>query len=193
LRPRTHPEPVRLAPPVRIRSGGQSGVDRAALDFARARGVTSGGWCPAGGLAEDFATPPGLLARYPELTPTPSADPRQRTAWNVRDADVTVVITSDGSASLSPGTELTVLCARLVFERPLLRVALSDPEAGAVLGAWLEDALRAAGEGGLEVNVAGPRESESPGVHRRTLALLQQAWPRPSAPARAYPPDPPGG
>jgi hypothetical protein len=191
--PAAEPAPVRPAPPLRIRSGGQSGVDRAALDFARERGVVLGGWCPAGGLAEDFSTPPGILARYPELTATPSADPRQRTAWNVRDADATVVITLDGSAPLSPGTELTLLCARLVFERPLLRVALSDPDAGDLLGAWLEDALRAAGAGGLEVNVAGPRESEAPGVHRRTLALLRQAWPRPSAPAPGSPPGPPGG
>ena len=50
-----------------IISGGQSGVDRAALDVAIARGIAYGGWCPKGGWAEDLAVPPGLLARYPLL------------------------------------------------------------------------------------------------------------------------------
>ncbi len=185
--------PARPRGGLRIRSGGQSGVDRAALDFAVAHGVPYAGWCPAGGLAEDLTTPPGLLARYPGLRPTPEADPRQRTAWNVRDAGATVIVTPDASASLSPGTQLTEVCAHLFFTRPLRRVDLSDPGAAEALAGWLAGALEAAGEGGLEVNVAGPRESEAPGIHRRTLRLLERAWPRASAPGRARPPGPPGG
>ena len=57
-------------------SGGQSGVDRAVLDVAIARGIDYDGWCPHGGWAEDFPAPPGLLARYPKLKETPLADPR---------------------------------------------------------------------------------------------------------------------
>jgi hypothetical protein len=68
-----------------VRSGGQSGVDRAALDVAIAHSIPYSGWCPLGGWAEDFPTPPGLLAAYPQLTETPSAETEQRTAWNVRD------------------------------------------------------------------------------------------------------------
>lgn len=187
------PSPVRPGATLRLRSGGQSGVDRAALDFAVAQGISYGGWCPAGGRAEDFPTAPGLLERYPELTPTPSPDARQRTAWNVRDADVTVVVTPDGSASRSPGTEFTVVCARLIFDKPVRDVALSDVDAAPSLRAWLEDALRSAGAGGLDVNLAGPRESEAPGIHRRTRALLERAWPRPSARAPASPPALPAG
>ena len=50
----------------RIVSGGQTGADRAALDIAIELGIAYGGWCPAGGWAEDFPEPPGLLAFYPE-------------------------------------------------------------------------------------------------------------------------------
>ena len=70
-----------------IVSGGQSGVDRAALDAALARGLDAGGWCPAHRWAEDGPVP----ARYP-LRETPSADPAQRTRWNVRDSDATLVL-----------------------------------------------------------------------------------------------------
>src|SRR5215510_5032972 len=70
----------------RIVSGGQSGADRAALDFAIARGLEYGGWCPKGGWAEGFPDPPGLIARYPNLRETPERDPKQRTEWNVRDS-----------------------------------------------------------------------------------------------------------
>src|SRR4051794_34847559 len=63
----------------RIVSGGQAGVDRAALVVGRRAGITVGGWCPVDGAAEDLLEPPGVLALFPELRPTPSADPRQRT------------------------------------------------------------------------------------------------------------------
>ena len=75
-----------------IRSGGQTGVDRGALDAARAAGVPIEGWCPAGGWAEDLPEAPGLRTDYPELRETPSREPAQRTEWNVRDSDVTLII-----------------------------------------------------------------------------------------------------
>ena len=71
----------------RIRTGGQTGVDRAALDTARKYGIEICGWCPKGGWAEDCPLPPGLLADYPELRETPSAGTSQRTRWNMRDTD----------------------------------------------------------------------------------------------------------
>ena len=74
---------------MKIISGGQTGVDRAALDVAIERGVSWGGWCPKGGWAEDFPEPPGLLARYSQLVETPLAEPAQADAKpkNVRPDD----------------------------------------------------------------------------------------------------------
>ena len=48
---------------MKVTSGGQSGVDRAALDAAIACGIDYGGWCPRGGWAEDFPSPPGVLSK----------------------------------------------------------------------------------------------------------------------------------
>jgi hypothetical protein len=71
----------------RIVSGGQTGADRAALDWAIARHVPHGGWCPKGRKAED-----GVIdARY-ELMETPSDFYEERTLWNVRDSDGTVIL-----------------------------------------------------------------------------------------------------
>src|SRR5262249_43259726 len=97
--------------PIVLRSGGQSGVDRAALCLAVARGIPYAGWCPRGGWAEDFSEPPGLLTKYPHLTETPSADPAVRTEWNVRDGHATLVVAQNGVAS-SPGTRYTIACAQ---------------------------------------------------------------------------------
>ena len=89
---------------MKIISGGQTGVDRAALDVAIERGLDWGGWCPKGGWAEDFPDPPGLLAKYSHLRETPGRHPLQRTEWNVRDSDATLIITDSGGLSVSIGT-----------------------------------------------------------------------------------------
>ena len=151
---------------MKIVSGGQSGVDRAALDAALAAGVPYGGWCPAGGWAEDFPEPPGLLAAYPALRPTPSADPAERTAWNVRDSDRTLILLGAGGLAASPGTGLT----RQLAEgrgRPTLVVDALAPDAAAAIRAWLADAPP-----GLVLNVAGPRESEAPGIYDAARAVM---------------------
>ena len=83
---------------VKIRTGGQSGVDRAAMDFARECGLELCGWCPKGGWAEDYPEPPGLLRDYPELQETPSEGTEQRTRWNMRDADAILTIIPESSS-----------------------------------------------------------------------------------------------
>jgi hypothetical protein len=81
----------------RILSGGQTGVDRAALDFAIARQIPHGGWCPAGRRAAD-----GVLdARY-QLMETESSGYRQRTKRNVLDADATLIIYRDQARRRQP-------------------------------------------------------------------------------------------
>ena len=81
---------------IRIVSGGQTGVDRAALDVAIELGIPYGGWCPRGGWAEDMPAPPGLLSRYPLLRETAGSDPAERTRLNVRDSDATLVLCPGG-------------------------------------------------------------------------------------------------
>lgn len=143
-----------------IVSGGQSGVDRAALDVALELGLPVAGWCPAGRWAEDGAIP----ARYP-LRETPSPDVGQRTEWNVRDSDAVLVLTRGQPAG---GTLRTIdLAARM--NRPVFAVDVDHPPCVEALHAWL------AATGTRTLNVAGPRESESPGVGAAAAAWLRRA------------------
>lgn len=141
-----------------IVSGGQTGVDRAALDVALERGIPCGGWCPAGRWAEDGPIHP----RYP-LRETPSADPAQRTEWNVRDSDGTVLLTAAGD---SPGTALTGEIARRLG-RPVCTWPLDTPPDAVQFRRWLQaHTIRT-------LNVAGPRESESPGIQSAAAQWLR--------------------
>ena len=148
----------------RIVSGGQSGVDRAALDFAIDHGIPYGGWCPKGGWAEDFSDPPGLLTRYPGLQETPESDPRQRTEWNVRDSDATLILVRHGCAS--PGTAFTTAAAERL-SKPYLIADIDESDAAQRIVMWLENnpAIRV-------LNVAGPRESEAPGLCEAVRSIL---------------------
>jgi hypothetical protein len=142
---------------LRIVSGGQSGVDRAALDAALALRLACGGWCPLGRRAEDGP----IDARYP-LRETPSADYAERTAWNVRDSDATLILTR---GALRGGSAFTADCAR-ALGRPHRIVDLdADPDPGELRG-WL--ATRRV----RVLNVAGPRESHCPGIGALARAFL---------------------
>jgi hypothetical protein len=143
----------------KVVSGGQTGADRAALDAALTLGLPYGGWCPAGGEAEDG---PGLLDRYPALQETPSSDPSVRTAWNVRDSDATLVL-SFGPVDGSSGTSSTVSEAEQLG-RPLL---VAHPSEVDQVRRWL-----AGLPDGCTVDVAGPRESEEPGLYDAAYLLL---------------------
>ena len=92
---------------IKIVSGGQSGVDRAALDFAIRHSYPYGGWCPRGGLAEDYPDSPGLLKDYPLLRATSSSDYMERTELNVRDSDATLIIAMQIKEARSGGTGAT--------------------------------------------------------------------------------------
>ena len=107
---------------MKILSGGQTGVDRAALDAAIEKGIPCGGWCPKGGWAEDMPRPPGLLAAYPMLQETPLGDPVQRTEWNVRDSEMLLVLL-DNRGLNSSGTERAILHAH-ALGRPVLVIDL---------------------------------------------------------------------
>jgi len=88
-------------PMIKIISGGQTGVDRAALDAALESGVSVGGWCPQGRKAED-----GPIAEKYPLQELPDSGYKKRTLKNVQDSDATVIIYFE---SISGGTEKTLL------------------------------------------------------------------------------------
>lgn len=147
-------------PKFRLITGGQSGVDRAALDAALEAGIPCGGWCPAGRWAEDGP----IDAHYP-LTETPQTDPAVRTRWNVRETDATLVLTLGAE---DEGTRLALDEAE-ALGRPRLAFDLSatpDGPAARRIGDWIaEEKVRS-------LNVAGPRESNAPGIYVRSRAVI---------------------
>jgi len=146
---------------ITILSGGQTGADRAALDFALELGIAHGGWCPRGRLAEDGTIPPCY-----QLQEIPSRGYAQRTEWNVRDADATVVFSV--SPSVEGGTALTIALAKRLG-KPWLHLYGDAPLAAQNLRAFLADhSVR-------RLNVAGPRESQEPEVDAFVRAVLAAA------------------
>ncbi len=146
---------------MRIVSGGQTGVDRGALDFAVSHGIEHGGWVPRGRRAEDGPVP---LAY--SLTETKTSRYAERTRSNVLDSDGTLII-CEGRPS--GGTALT-RSAALAAGKPLLFVDISRTRTACAVKAirlWIE-------ENAVSIlNVAGPRESQRPGIYWRTQALLE--------------------
>jgi len=162
-----HPKWAGSARNITVVSGGQSGVDRAALDAAAIGALDYKGWCPGGGWAEDMPEPPGLLSKYPELRETASSAPEERTEMNVADSDATLVLLmTDEETPLSGGTRLTAELAEK-YDKPLLIADLNDPAAVEKIIAWL-----AGMPGVTALNIAGPRESESPGIYEKAKAVL---------------------
>jgi len=155
---------------MKLLSGGQSGVDRAVLDMAIERGIGYGGWCPKGGWTEDFAEPPGLLAKYPQLRETPLADPAQRTEWNVRDADACMILVDTGGLAVSAGTLLAQELAHR-YRKPLLIVNLGETDTLHRARLWLR-VQRAKHGASLKLAIGGPRESEAPGIYARTMTFI---------------------
>jgi hypothetical protein len=155
---------------MRIISGGQTGVDRAALDVAIERGMDWGGWCPKGGWAEDFPTPPGVLAKYPKLKETPLPNPVQRTEWNVRDSDAALIVTDSEGLAVSIGTKRADRWAHK-HGKPELVVSTGDVNASAHAVAWLIAQRKRFGPH-MVLSIGGPRESEAPGIYARAKALI---------------------
>jgi hypothetical protein len=156
---------------MKIVTGGQSGVDRAALDIALDRNITYAGWCPRGGWAEDFPHPPGLLAKYPLLRETPLADPAQRTEWNIRDSDAVLIIANPAGQLISSGTELARGLAQK-FQKPLLIIDVGKSNEVARAVDWLSARYSQFGST-FALGIGGPRESEAPGIYSKTLKFLQ--------------------
>lgn len=149
--------------PSKIISGGQTGVDRAALDFAINRGIPHGGWCPRGRLAED-----GVIPEKYQLSEMASAEYSERTKQNITDADATLILVNALPLTVTDGTVLTI--EEVIKQaKPHLVVSLNDlPEALSKVEEWI------ASNHFSILNIAGPRESQSPGIYSATIAFLNQ-------------------
>lgn len=147
--------------PTKIISGGQTGVDRGALDAAIALGIAHGGWCPRGRLAEDGPIP----GRY-ELHETDSPDYPVRTERNVLDSDATLILCC---GCVSGGTELTLRLAER-HHRPCMVVDLDQPLDMDPVRRWLVSHQ-------VQVlNLAGPRESQSPGIGALAAGFVRELF-----------------
>lgn len=166
-----------MARTLTIISGGQTGVDRAALDAALQVELPVDGWCPRGRLAEDGPLP----AHYP-LRETPSANYAQRTEWNVRDSDGTLILSY---GRLLGGTALTLRLADQLG-RPSLRINLAEPAqrhgAAQRIMSWIEEHSLS------RLNIAGPRGSTDPALYGLAKRLLLRFMKQASSAASASQP-----
>ena len=143
----------------KIVSGGQTGVDRAALDTAINNNIAYCGWCPRGRLAED-----GAIDEQYDLKETKSNNYAQRTEWNVRDSDGTLIL---NTGPLQGGTALTANLATLQ-NKPFLIVNLDVQPDTTVIVEWITS-------NDIKIlNIAGPRERKQPGIYKKTCQLLEK-------------------
>jgi len=148
----------------KIVAGGQSGVDTAGLSFALRYGLPHGGWCPRGRKRED-----GVIPRRFILQETPSAGYSQRTQWNVRDSDGTVIFTI--ATGLKGGSRRTAQFARRQ-RKPWLHIAAqeTDTDHAAALRRFIR-------QHGIRVlNIAGPRKSQEPNAGRFAARVIRAAF-----------------
>ena len=146
---------------LKIISGAQTGVDRAALDAALDAGLPCGGWIPRGRLAEDGT----IDGNYSFLKECDSSDYIVRTELNVQEADATLIL---HRGPMSGGTEIThAFCRR--YKKPVLALDLAGLETVAA-GESIIKFLRQ--QKPKVLNVAGPRESKVPGIYEETQKLL---------------------
>lgn len=145
----------------KIVSGGQTGVDRAALDAAIKLGVPHGGWCPKGRKAED-----GKLADCYELVETESDEYSERTKHNIRDSDGTLIIVASTPIKVTDGTILTINEVK-EKAKPYLIVDLSEKDKiNEKIAYWIRD-------NNIKIlNIAGPRESQSPGIYESSSKIF---------------------
>ena len=152
-----------MAFPKKIISGGQTGADSAGLAFALRHGLTHGGWCPRGRGRED-----GVIPKRFKLEETPSRGYLQRTRWNIRDSDATVIFSITGR--LKGGSRKTTQFARQQG-KPCLHLAAQQTGIDHV--AALRRFIR---QHRIRVlNVAGPRKSQEPAVARFVARVMRAA------------------
>ena len=155
--------PAGASRPNRIVSGGQTGVDQAALATAIELDIPHGGWCPLGRRSES-----GTIPLQYQLEEMPTRDYAARTRQNIIDSDGTLIVYSD---QLSGGTLLTQQYAN-ELDRPLFLLDLAKPPAYLSPRGWLDRHCIAV------LNVAGPRESTTRGIFADTMRTLRVIFSR---------------
>jgi hypothetical protein len=160
---------------IKVISGGQTGVDQAALRAAEDSGLEIGGWCPPGRLCEAGVIPAEFPLRETpeERSPDAPGVPRsQRTEWNVRDSDGTLVLVAPSLGEAQPrdaGTEWAMECAAR-YGKPLLICDVGDPEAADKTRQWI------AANSIETLSVGGPSESTAPGIGDRAYGWLRDVF-----------------
>lgn len=143
----------------KIISGGQTGVDRAALDFSIQHHIKCGGWCPKNRWAEDGK----IDLKYP-LTETAEKEPVYRTIKNIQMADGTLLIYK---GTLDSGCIQTLYHAKKM-DLPILCIDLSQKHSTNSIEKWIRSNKI------ITLNIAGPRESNSPGIYQQSLMFLNK-------------------
>lgn len=153
----------------KIVSGGQTGVDQAALFTASEMGLSIGGWCPKGGLDANGVN---VLNTYPTLKQATTSDPNERTKLNIDDSDGTLIIVPSWPLpeSIKDGTRLTIEYAKQQ-NKPSLIISLSErKESIATILHWVRD------HNITILNIGGPRESNWPGIHNEACGLFRELF-----------------
>ncbi len=150
---------------MKIISGAQTGVDRAALDVAINLGIDYGGSVPKGRRAEDGQ----ISAHYDKLTELETDIYEARTQKNVLEADATVIFTEDIPTG---GTAVTLEFVKM-YKKQYLTIDLKkvrEDEAITILRKWLHVSRPEV------LNIAGPRESKSPGIYVKVYRMLNSVF-----------------
>ncbi|MBI1195115.1 MAG: hypothetical protein GC138_04650 [Gammaproteobacteria bacterium] len=142
----------------KIISGGQTGVDRAALDVALVLDLDRGGWCPAGRAADDGP----IDTKYP-LIETSEMDHTVRTGYNVRESDASILIYC---GLLQGGTAYAVEMAKHQG-KPVKAVDLENPPPPAEISDWIAE------NGVATLHIGGQREASAPGIYARAYTYIR--------------------
>jgi len=170
----------------KIVTGGQTGVDQAALEAAMSLGLDYGGWCPEGRAAENGEIP----KEYVKLKVIPKecyqedkedkqhlASRAARTKKNIEDSDATLIIVPQYPIpdAIKDGTKLTIDYPE-EQKKPFMIFDLSKQTAKDI-ATWINKVEKETGKAIETLNIGGPSESNWPGINKQSLTLLKETFP----------------